>query len=120
MDRTIAIFDWIFLEVDGNHGSRKNQEQPYQLYYLASPNVGLSPPAVEARREKETQSSKMVSEVLAPKYKTLQQIQSFLTHEHSMYTSNKLVERARGVKHGDAAHASDMVKLSYGGGHIDN
>ena len=119
MERTIKIFDWIFLEVDGNHGSRKNQEQPYQLYYLASPDVGLAPHAVEARREKEAQSSKMVSEVLAPQYKTLQQIQWFLTNDHSMYTSNKLIERGRGIKHGDAAHASDMVKLSYGGGRVD-
>ena len=43
MDRSRAIFDWIF-SLDNAH---------YQLHYLESPNVGLSDTAIQARVERE-------------------------------------------------------------------
>ena len=123
MDRTIEIFDWIFTGLDNDNDNIRGQKRkysqyqhPYQLYYLSSPNVGLSAKAIEARHEKEIQSTKMVRELLAPQYKTLSQVHWFLTHEHSLYTSNKLVERGRGRTDAADSKASDMVKQSYGGG----
>ena len=104
MDRTRAIFDWIF---DFPPTSGKN----YDMYYLSSPNVGLTKEAITARREREVQSATTLRQMLIPKYKSLPEIYQFLTESHSLYTASKLVERARGT--GDGA-ASNAVKQSYG------
>eukprot|EP00980_Cylindrotheca_fusiformis_P020701 scaffold7738_cov133-Cylindrotheca_fusiformis.AAC.10 len=108
MERTKAIFDWIFLQCD-----KDGRRPKYTLYYLSSPNIGLSEEAVQARREREVKSEQTVREHLAPTYKTLKDVWGFLNDNHSLYTANKLVQRARGD--GDAS-ASDMVKQSYGAG----
>jgi hypothetical protein len=109
MDRTMAIFDWIFLQCDP-----KKKNDRYQLHYLSSPNVDLTAKALEARRELETQSAKTVREKLAPKYKSLKDVWTFLTHEHALYTASKLVDRGRGI--GEDPKSSWMVKQSYGAG----
>ena len=109
MDRTMAIFDWIFLQVKDPPKTAR-----YHLYYLASPNVGLSPEAIQARQEKETASMNTVRTILAPRYKTMAEVYQFLTQEHSMYTASKLVERARGQDEAGGV-ASEMIKKSYGG-----
>jgi uncharacterized SAM-binding protein YcdF (DUF218 family) len=105
MDRTRAIFDWIF-EFPPTSGKKK-----YDLYYLSSANVGLTEEAVTARREREAQSATTLGQVLIPKYKSLPEIYQFLTESHSLYTASKLVERARGTGNGAASNA---VKQSYG------
>jgi uncharacterized SAM-binding protein YcdF (DUF218 family) len=101
MERTKTIFDWIF----------RCDNHEYRLYFLASPNVGLSADAIKARKEREAKSEMTVREKLVPKYKTMKDIWRFLNNDHSLYTAWKLVERAKG--NGDAK-ASDMVKRSYG------
>ena len=123
MERTRAIFDWIFSLPSPSssltrtsHKKRNgidNDGTPYELFYLQSPNLGLSEQAVAARREREASSARTVREILAPKYATrLQDVYHFLTQDHSLYTAHKLVDRGRGG--GDDLKASAMVRLSYG------
>jgi uncharacterized SAM-binding protein YcdF (DUF218 family) len=114
MDRTQAIFDWIF-GLPAVASSNKKQ-QPYQLFYLQSPNVGLSEEAIVARQEREAASAQTVRDVLKPQYKTLPDVYRFLTQDHSLYTAHKLVSRGRGETQDDGGGASEQVKKSYGGG----
>lgn len=102
MDRTMAIFDWIFLQCNDDN---------YQLHYLSSPDVGLTEEAVEARREREKKSEKTVREILAPKHTTLKDVWKFLTHEHSLYSASGLVKRGKGDVN---SVSSSMIKQSYG------
>lgn len=104
MSRTAAIFDWIFLLLDGN-------PQQYQLFYLSSENVGLSEEAVRARKQREDQSAINVRERLSQTYTTLPEVYNFMTTKHSLYSAGQLVERAQGVQDDEA---SIMVKKSYG------
>jgi len=99
MPRSKAIFDWIF-GLGGRH---------YELYYLQSPNVGLSEEAVEARREREARSLASV-EKFAESMKTMRDVWSFLNERHDLYTASKLADRARNA----GEDASDLVKKSYG------
>jgi hypothetical protein len=117
MERTRAIFDWIFGLPPTSTGSSSSSssssgKMKYDLYYLSSPNVGLTEEAVGARRQREAQSVTTLAQALIPKYKSLPEVYQFLTESHSLYTASKLVERARGGA-GDEA-ASNMVKQSYG------
>jgi uncharacterized SAM-binding protein YcdF (DUF218 family) len=126
MDRTIAIFDWIFLSCSGitnegppkkRKGNKSNNQSSnqYELFYLDSPNVGLSSEAVHARKEREAASARTVREKLAPTRTTLKDVYQFLTQDHALYTAQKLVERGRGSAGGDV-QASSTVKESYGAG----
>ncbi len=130
MDRTRTIFDWIFslpsrsslssppqTKRTGRKGQRNNDDDNlYNLFYLQSPNVGLTEEAAVARKEREASSTRTVRESLMPKYGTsLQDVYQFLTHEHSLYTAQKLVERGRGgTGGGDDSKASALVRQSYG------
>lgn len=112
MDRTKAIFDWIF-GID-NAG--------YELYYLASVNVGLSTKGLEARRKHEERGAKTVQEYLAPQYKTLKDVWSFVNRKHDLYTATKLVDRARNANSNTLSSDSNKeqppsasFKESYGG-----
>lgn len=131
MDRTQAIFDWIFGldSISSSNGNGKkpaaaaknknkyNKSDRYQLYYLQSPNVGLSDEALQARREREVASARTVREVLMPQYTTIQEVYTFLTQDHALYTAHKLVARGKGVTTTDNSNAaSEQVKKSYGGG----
>ena len=115
MDRTKLIFDWIFHAPLSSTSSK--QEDPYELYYYAVPDVGLSPSAIEARTQKEQKSATTVKNVLSQKYNTIEDIFHFLTMEHSFYTASKLVER--GMSTGDEGGGGDgvnkLVQDSYGG-----
>ena len=103
MDRTQAIFDWIF-GLDDNYA--------YHLFYLSPPNTGLTEEAVRARKEREAASQNTVETILAPKYKSMKAVWYFLTREHALYTAHKLVDRG----HGDSGKQVDeSIKLSYGG-----
>lgn len=97
MNRTRAIFEWIFPK--------------YDLYYLASANEGLSEKAVEARRQKEHAGLKSV-ETLARKYPTLSETWKFLTTKHDLYTATSLVKKL--VEKNGSSLDKDMLK-SYGG-----
>jgi hypothetical protein len=100
MARTRAIFDWIF-GVDGNN---------YQLYYLASPNVGLSDDSLQARQEKEQYSLKAVEEY-AKTYRSMRAIWDFLNKKHDLYTAEALVKRGKAQT---APETTELVKKSYG------
>ena len=118
MTRTEAIFDWIF-SLPATHSvshsqARKSKQDRYHLYYLASPDTGLSADAVDARARKESQSLKQVQEHAA-QYTTLPDVWAFLTHHHGLYTTGQLVDRARGKQQKDgSADMADLVKKSYG------
>lgn len=106
MARTRAIFDWIFGLDDGND---------YKLYYLESPNVGLSENALLARSEKEAKSVKSV-EAFAMQYRKLDQVWWFLNSKHDLYSASKLVERGRVVNHHRPSDSeTELIKMSYGG-----
>jgi len=120
MARTAAIFDWIFhcpvgtprRGADATRERNRRDKHGYELYYLSSPNTGLSKEAVRARTDREEQSAKNVREHLVPKYNTLALVWNFLNREHALYTAKKLVERGRGST--DKTGATEMVKKSYG------
>jgi hypothetical protein len=126
MDRTIAIFDWIFLSISSGgtttddpkpnkkKGSKTKSQNEYQLLYLESPNVGLSSEAVQARKDREAASAKTVREKIAPTHTTLKDVYRFLTQDHALYTAHKLVDRGHAAEGGNSKGASSMVKQSYG------
>lgn len=101
MKRTKAIFDWIF-NLNGSY---------YRLYYLQSPNRGVSQDALDARQEKEANSLLQVQQY-ATKYQTMRDVWEFLNTKHSLYTATDLVQRANGVP---SEEVSDTVKKLYGG-----
>jgi len=108
MDRTKAIFDWIFGIVDDT----KKTSRPYQLTYFVSPNVGLTDDALQARRMHEQKSTKTILQNLAPQYQTLPDVYKFINEHHDLYTADKLISGATQVN----AARSDALKASYGGG----
>lgn len=108
MDRSQAIFDWIFGLENNNQ-----QGEAYQLYYLAPPNIGLTEAAVKARKEREAKSQKTVETILSPKYQTMKGVWTFLTQEHAFYTAHKLVERGRATTEG-VNEENKALKESYG------
>jgi uncharacterized SAM-binding protein YcdF (DUF218 family) len=108
MTRTAAIFDWIFLKCS----SQAQRSDRYKLYYLSTPNVGLTLEAVEARRTREIESTQNVQENLSKQYTTLAKVWSFLNQEHSLYTTNSLIDRSRGLVKDDIG--SDLLRKSYG------
>jgi uncharacterized SAM-binding protein YcdF (DUF218 family) len=117
MERTRAIFDWIFLECSAESSRQKasrnrDYNNNYELHYLESPNVGLTDEAVTARKEREAASLKTLQEKIMPQLTNLPDVYRFLTHEHALYTAHKLVDRGRGSNNNEA---SEQVKKSYGG-----
>ena len=107
MNRTQAIFDWIF----GLDSTSDNPNHAYRLYYLAPPNVGLTEAALQARKEREAKSQRTVETILSPKYTSMKGVWTFLTQEHSLYTAHKLVDRGHGAS---AAQVDESIKWSYG------
>ena len=104
MDRTRAIFDWVF---------GTTPHEGFELTYLATPDESLTPDAVAARAERETKSAINVRERLRPTYTTLSGVREFLVTKHDLYAARGLV--ARGSRR--PATASDALLLaSYGGG----
>jgi len=80
MPRCRAIFDWIF-----NVPSAKDGPKPgYKLFFIASPNTGLSQEIVEARKGHEEKGRRRVNN-LARNLSTLPKVLDFLTIEHGMY-----------------------------------
>lgn len=145
MDRTRAIFDWIYNldEIDpksdlqqrphhrnGNPNqlssilekssktttpTTTSNLQRHHLYYLSSPDTGLTNEALHARAKKEESGLQQVHEY-SKKYKTLLDVWSFLTHHHGLYTAEQLVDRARGdqTKDNPAGAVNQLIKKSYG------
>ena len=98
-----AIFDWIF-SID---------DKGYELFYLSSPDVGLSGEDLEARRSRESNSLQSVQR-LAKIHRSLAGVWSFLHQQHDLYTASKLVEHGRSAS---GYGADEAVKRSYGGAH---
>ena len=104
MDRTKIIFDWIFgIDID--------RDNPYQLAYFASPDVGLSEDALRARCDHETRSAKTICTKLVPKYTTMKEVWMFLNQNHDLYTASKLIG---GVAQDGLDSRNDALKASYG------
>ena len=107
MERSKAIFDWIF-------GVGSNN---YELYYLSTPNDGLSQEALEVRRQHEARGKKTVLTKLSKQYTTLPAVLEFLTSNHDFYSASKLVERAATSTASNVFDPRSVaLKLSYGGG----
>uniref|UniRef100_A0A7S1Y322 DUF218 domain-containing protein n=1 Tax=Grammatophora oceanica TaxID=210454 RepID=A0A7S1Y322_9STRA len=105
MLRSKAIFDWIFA-LDGG-------DSMYELYYLASEDVGLSETALKARNEHEAKGQKTVEEKLAPTYNSMSKVWEFLMHNHDLYTASKLIDNVSQAKFSEQGEA---LKESYGAG----
>ena len=75
MDRSRIIFDHIF--------SLSNKS--LRLYYCASPDVGLSPTALEARIEKEKVSAENYERNIAPNVSDLMKLNEFIFSVHDAY-----------------------------------
>lgn len=110
MNRTAAIFDWIFALSSDTADSAATQA--YELVYLASPDVGLSRDALLARHTREEASLANVHRYAATYRTSLAQVHHFLTTEHALYTAHTLVERGRA---GPNVETTDLEKKSYGG-----
>ena len=110
MDRSAAIFDWVFAAGPPPPGGGGAPYAP--LAYLATPDDGLSGDAVTARAARESRSAKNVRARLAPSHGTLREIHAFLTTRHDLYTAEKLAERA--ARPASAAKDPSLL-LSYGG-----
>lgn len=109
VDRTKAIFDWIYsLPSSSRLGSSINLPS-YHLTYFASTARGLTGEALEARVLREQKSARSVREVLAPKYRTLRQVWEFINQDHGMYSLH-LVDRAEE----NVTLASKDLQKSYG------
>jgi hypothetical protein len=118
MERTQKIFNWIY--------SIDNKGSNYELFFLQSPNIGLSSEAITARKQREHQSSIHIDQLVKEKT-TLQQVYQFLTNEHSLYTAQNLINRGAqqeqqqqhsknkmNVEEEEEEVVKDNVKLSYG------
>ena len=104
MDRTKAIFDWIF-------GIDNSKTNPYHLTYFASANVGLTDEALQARHHHETRSADTVRTKLSPKYRTMKDVWVFMNENHDLYTATKLIAGATKVTQDER---NDALKASYG------
>lgn len=114
MTRTAAIFDWIFIgcTTTTQTSFQRGGGEKYNLFFLSSLDTGLEPEAIEARIDREMESTRNVQENLSKKFTSLSSVWKFLHSEHALYTASKLVERGRGsIKD---ATASDLVRKSYG------
>lgn len=100
MKRTIAIFDWIF-------GIDPDQ---YELFYLSSPDEGLSAEALVAREAKEQKSIQTV-QMQSQQYQSLKSVWKFLNSEHDLYSATGLIKRAESTE----SKLSESVRKSYGG-----
>jgi len=121
MDRTKAIFDWIFHVQNDRHPTHgtTSTTTPYKLYYVATPNIGLSEEALQSRSKHEVKGAANVVDKLSKQYKTLQSVWAFLNIHHDFYAADKLVKRGKRI----AVDETSALKDSYGGsrGHqLDN
>jgi hypothetical protein len=124
MDRTRAIFDWIFsapneLQPDNNHiAGQQQQPQPYEVHYLSCDNTGLSEQALVARRQHEAKGASNIRSKLSTQYRTMQDVFRFLTSQHDFYNATKLAKTAQGLSGKSVAEndAASALKDSYGGG----
>jgi hypothetical protein len=115
MERTKAIFDWIF-----GVSRMGTAEYGYELYYLSCDNEGLSSEAIAARAEHEAKGAKNVRDKLAKEYNSLRGVLQFLTEKHDFYSATKLSQRAIQTQlKSDLDPRSAALKRSYGGGDHD-
>ena len=93
------------------HEEVNTSSSDYKLYYLSSPNVGLSTEAIQARKQREDASSQNLKTKIIPNHSgNLYDVWKFLMKDHALYTASKLVERGR---HGEKA-VSEEIQKSYG------
>ncbi|KAL9187301.1 hypothetical protein ACHAXT_001404 [Thalassiosira profunda] len=108
MQRSKAIFDWIFHVPAAIEPA---SEAPYELYYLSCNNVGLSKEALDLRKSHEARGEASVHK-LAGEYTTLKGVWEFLTTKHDFYAAEKLVRRGMGETTGSSS--DNLLKVSYG------
>lgn len=108
MDRTKAIFDWIFgMDHDRNHA-------PYQLSYFASKDVGLTNEALQARQDHEKRSTETIQTKLVPKYTSMKEVWMFINQNHDLYTAEKLIAAGATQVTKNNNVRNDALKASYG------
>jgi hypothetical protein len=140
MERSKAIFDWIFSappfpesthpiseppqpQLQGSSVATAGRHSPYELHYLSSPDtgLGLDEEALEARRTRERASLQSVRN-LAAQHSTMGQVWEFLHARHDMYSASRLVARDQEQQqHQDPSGRSnygvpesDAIAKSYG------
>lgn len=118
MNRTNAIFDWIF------HANDKNittTTRDYKLHYLSCPDISLSEDAIHTRKLHEAKGERNVRENLSKKYTSMQDIWTFLTSQHDFYTASKLARKAMTstttatTESSSERNDNNRLKDSYGG-----
>lgn len=109
MDRSMAIFDWIF---HANHLNAADSRK-YSLSYLSCENTGLSEEAVEARKQHEKRSAENIRHRLSKEYKSLLDVWHFLTQHHDFYSAEKLVIRTKRATE-PGASSGKLLQQSYG------
>jgi hypothetical protein len=116
MERTKVIFDWIFgIALDGDsktkrRSSTKSSSNNYHLTYFASPNVGLTEEALQARRIHEEKSTQTIRTKLVSHYQTLPDLWKFVNQNHDLYTAEKRIAGATQV----TSIRNDALTASYG------
>mmetsp|Transcript_56482 Transcript_56482/g.83971 ORF Transcript_56482/g.83971 Transcript_56482/m.83971 type:complete len:346 (-) Transcript_56482:429-1466(-) len=109
MDRSKAIFDWVF-------SAPPVAMSPYRLSYMTTENIGLSEEAIESRKQHERKGAVNVKQNLSKHYTTLYDIWQFLTQNHDFYSASKLVDKAKKAED-DAEQnrdeTSSVLKQSY-------
>jgi len=116
MERSRAIFDWVFGAPSGREGA---VGAGYEIRYLPAPDVGLTGEEVASRKAREDKSAVNVRTKLAPKYPALSDVLKFLTTQHDLYSAKGLIARSQVLTDGDVGSSVDeSVVKSYGGGNI--
>jgi hypothetical protein len=99
--RTAAIFDWVFGATPGGEN--------YELNMLATPDVGLSEEALQARVAKERSGLESVR-ALAGRITTRAQVTEWLMTEHAAYSTRGMIDRVSKVPE---PVQSDALRASY-------
>jgi uncharacterized SAM-binding protein YcdF (DUF218 family) len=88
LQRTQAIFRWVF-GLDEVHG-------PYRLHFVDTPDTGMAPEVLEARRAKERTRMATLAQLVS-EHRSLASLHAWLVTEHSAYAiaTTSLKETAR-------------------------
>lgn len=82
MPRTRAIFEWVF-SLDSNAA-------PSHFHFLVTPNLGLTPPQIAARQEKEAKALHHLNQATIPMLNTFEKLATFLFQRHAAYNTSNL------------------------------
>lgn len=84
MERTKAIFEWVFA-MDGGQ---------YQLHFVQTENTGMSEDQVRARVDKEISSLQTLRNTTMSRVTSLQELVNFLLINHTAYNVKGVIDKA--------------------------